>query len=89
MNPLAVDGIASAHAALTVRLEAETSFYLVKFYLFDSPFVAFVSGARLPLYACKNLDKSSEKLVINNEDKEPPVAFLESLVLGEVNHRHT
>lgn len=45
-------------------------------------------GARLPLYACKKLEKSGtvEKLVISHEAKEPPVVFLESLVLGEVNY---
>ncbi|CAN8230371.1 unnamed protein product [Cochlearia groenlandica] len=48
-----------------------------------------LNGARLPLYACKNLGKSGagEKLVINNEAKETPVAFLESLVLGEWEDR--
>ncbi|CAN8326060.1 unnamed protein product [Cochlearia groenlandica] len=48
-----------------------------------------INGARLPLYACKKLEKSDsvEKLVISNEAKEPPVAFLESLVLGEWEDR--
>uniref|UniRef100_A0A1J3FFY8 GDP-L-galactose phosphorylase 1 n=1 Tax=Noccaea caerulescens TaxID=107243 RepID=A0A1J3FFY8_NOCCA len=48
-----------------------------------------INGARLPLYACKKLDKSGagEKLVISHETKEPPVAFLESLVLGEWEDR--
>ncbi|CAA7025327.1 unnamed protein product [Microthlaspi erraticum] len=48
-----------------------------------------INGARLPLYACKKLEKSGagEKLVISHETREPPVAFLESLVLGEWEDR--
>ncbi|KAG2244833.1 hypothetical protein Bca52824_093305 [Brassica carinata] len=38
-----------------------------------------INGARLPLYACKKLEKSG--------DGEKPVAFLESLVLGEWEDR--
>ena len=38
----------------------------------------FCSVARLPLYVCKKVEDSGEKA------REPPVAFLESLVLGEV-----
>ncbi|KAF3533623.1 hypothetical protein DY000_02038510 [Brassica cretica] len=38
-----------------------------------------INGARLPLYACKKLDKSGVG--------EKPVAFLESLVLGEWEDR--
>ncbi|XP_010433431.1 PREDICTED: GDP-L-galactose phosphorylase 1-like [Camelina sativa] len=46
-----------------------------------------INGARLPLYACKNLEKSREKIVVSHEAEEPPVAFLESLVLGEWEDR--
>ncbi|XP_010536681.1 PREDICTED: GDP-L-galactose phosphorylase 1-like [Tarenaya hassleriana] len=48
-----------------------------------------IDGARLPLYACKKLDKviAGEKLVVRHEDRELPVAFLESLVLGEWEDR--
>ena len=38
-------------------------------------------GSKLPLYAFKKLEK-----VVGEEEKgEPPVAFLDSLVLGEVS----
>ncbi|KAL1216908.1 GDP-L-galactose phosphorylase 2 [Cardamine amara subsp. amara] len=40
-----------------------------------------INGARLPLYTCKNLDKSI------GEKSESPVMFLESLVLGEWEDR--
>ncbi|XP_010539307.1 PREDICTED: GDP-L-galactose phosphorylase 1-like [Tarenaya hassleriana] len=45
-----------------------------------------IDGARLPLYACKKLDKvvASEKPALV---REPPVAFLESLVLAEWEDR--
>ncbi|KAJ4872737.1 GDP-L-galactose phosphorylase 1 [Raphanus sativus] len=46
-----------------------------------------LNGARLPLYSCKKLVTSGEKVVVNNEAREPPVAFLESLVLGEWEDR--
>ena len=43
-------------------------------------------GAKLPLYAFKKLNNiESEKDLLGIENKEPPVAFLDSLVLGEVN----
>ncbi|CAN6914775.1 unnamed protein product, partial [Brassica oleracea] len=45
-----------------------------------------INRARLPLYACNKLGKSAE--VINHEAREPPVAFLESLVLGEWEDRY-
>ncbi|CAH8337012.1 unnamed protein product [Eruca vesicaria subsp. sativa] len=48
-----------------------------------------LNGAKLPLYICKKLKNSNtgEKVVANNEAREPPVTFLESLVLGEWEDR--
>ncbi|KAF8082160.1 hypothetical protein N665_0845s0018 [Sinapis alba] len=46
-----------------------------------------LKGARLPLYSCKKLETTGEKVVVNGEAREPPVAFLESLVLGEWEDR--
>lgn len=44
------------------------------------------TGAKLPLYAFKRLTKIAiDKGLPADESTEPPVAFLESLVLGEVN----
>ncbi|XP_022846020.1 GDP-L-galactose phosphorylase 1-like [Olea europaea var. sylvestris] len=42
-------------------------------------------GAKLPLYAFKRVNKvSCDKGLVDHEDKEAPVAFLDSLLLGEV-----
>ncbi|XWS27810.1 hypothetical protein CRYUN_Cryun25bG0011900 [Craigia yunnanensis] len=47
-----------------------------------------IPGAKLPLYAFKKLNNiESEKDVLGIENKEPPVAFLDSLVLGEWEDR--
>ncbi|KAF2285718.1 hypothetical protein GH714_007369 [Hevea brasiliensis] len=47
-----------------------------------------IQGAKLPLYAFKKLNKIvSEKEVLGNENNEPPVAFLDSLLLGEWEDR--
>ncbi|EEF32020.1 GDP-L-galactose phosphorylase 2 [Ricinus communis] len=47
-----------------------------------------IQGAKLPLYAFKRVDKIvSEKEVIEHENTEPPVAFLDSLLLGEWEER--
>lgn len=47
-----------------------------------------IPGAKLPLYAFKRLNKiSGEKDLLNPEEKEPPVAFLDSLLLGEWEDR--
>ncbi|KAG5546593.1 hypothetical protein RHGRI_018689 [Rhododendron griersonianum] len=47
-----------------------------------------IPGAKLPLYAFKRLNKiSGGKDLLNPEDKEPPVAFLDSLLLGEWEDR--
>ncbi|XP_021287916.1 GDP-L-galactose phosphorylase 1-like [Herrania umbratica] len=47
-----------------------------------------IPGAKLPLYAFKMVTNSeSEKGVRGIESKEPPVAFLDSLVLGEWEDR--
>ncbi|XWS51829.1 hypothetical protein CRYUN_Cryun11dG0016000 [Craigia yunnanensis] len=47
-----------------------------------------IPGAKLPLYAFKKLNNiESEKDVLAIENKEPPVAFLDSLVLGEWEDR--
>lgn len=44
-------------------------------------------GAKLPLYAFKKVnDISSGKGLFTYDNKEPPVAFLDSLLLGEVTH---
>lgn len=43
-----------------------------------------ILGAKLPLYAYKKLNKNDKDLP-GNEKIEPPVAFLDSLLLGEVN----
>lgn len=43
-------------------------------------------GAKLPLYAFKKVnDISSGKGLFTYDNKEPPVAFLDSLLLGEVD----
>ncbi|KAL2523726.1 GDP-L-galactose phosphorylase 1 [Abeliophyllum distichum] len=45
-------------------------------------------GAKLPLYAFKMVNKfSSDKGLVDCEDKEAPVAFLDSLLLGEWEDR--
>uniref|UniRef100_A0A5B7AAL5 Putative GDP-L-galactose phosphorylase n=1 Tax=Davidia involucrata TaxID=16924 RepID=A0A5B7AAL5_DAVIN len=45
-------------------------------------------GARLPLYAFKSVNKIvGEKGLLGHENKEPPVAFLDSLLLGEWEDR--
>jgi GDP-L-galactose phosphorylase len=47
-----------------------------------------IPGAKLPLYAFKRLNKiSGEKDLLKPDDKEPPVAFLDSLLLGEWEDR--
>ncbi|KAJ7960814.1 GDP-L-galactose phosphorylase 1-like protein [Quillaja saponaria] len=47
-----------------------------------------IQGARLPLYAFKRLNKIvSEKGLLEQEVREPPVVFLDSLVLGEWEDR--
>ncbi|KAK8527190.1 hypothetical protein V6N12_054414 [Hibiscus sabdariffa] len=47
-----------------------------------------IPGAKLPLYAFKKLDKiDGDKDVLAIEDNEPPVAFLDSLILGEWEDR--
>ena len=46
----------------------------------------FDLDAKLPLYAFKRLNKIvSDKGMPGHECKPPPVAFLDSLLLGEVN----
>ena len=45
-------------------------------------------GAKLPLYAFKRVNKvAGEKGLLANEKTEPPVAFLDSLLLGEWEDR--
>ncbi|XP_043693653.1 GDP-L-galactose phosphorylase 2-like [Telopea speciosissima] len=47
-----------------------------------------VRGMKLPLYAFKPMDKMvHEKDMIGDEKREPPVAFLDSLLLGEWEDR--
>lgn len=47
-----------------------------------------IPGAKLPLYAYKKLNKNvSDKDLLRNEKREPPVAFLDSLLLGEWEDR--
>ncbi|KAF5727945.1 hypothetical protein HS088_TW21G00085 [Tripterygium wilfordii] len=47
-----------------------------------------IQGAKLPLYAYKRLDKNaSEKVVLVHENSQPPVPFLDSLLLGEWEDR--
>ncbi|KAB2096073.1 hypothetical protein ERO13_A01G083300v2 [Gossypium hirsutum] len=47
-----------------------------------------IPGAKLPLYAFRKLNNiESEKVVLGIENKEPPVAFLDSLILGEWEDR--
>ncbi|XVE50717.1 hypothetical protein DITRI_Ditri01bG0185800 [Diplodiscus trichospermus] len=45
-----------------------------------------IPGAKLPLYAFKKVNRS-EKDLLEIENEEPPVAFLDSLVLGEWEDR--
>lgn len=43
------------------------------------------AGAKLPLYAFKRVNfVAGEKALAVGENPEPPVAFLDSLLLGEV-----
>ncbi|KAL4279471.1 hypothetical protein GQ457_03G022820 [Hibiscus cannabinus] len=44
-------------------------------------------GAKLPLYTFKKVSMELEEDVLKNENKELPVAFLDSLVLGEWEDR--
>ena len=44
----------------------------------------FFTEAMIPLYAFKRPNKVTGKDLAEHECKEPPVAFLDSLVLGEV-----
>ncbi|KAA8527004.1 hypothetical protein F0562_008767 [Nyssa sinensis] len=47
-----------------------------------------IPGARLPLYAFTRVNKiAREKGLLGHENKEPPVAFLDSLLLGEWEDR--
>ncbi|KAK8983389.1 hypothetical protein V6N11_073807 [Hibiscus sabdariffa] len=47
-----------------------------------------IPGAKLPLYAFKKVNSiENEKDVLEIENKEPPIAFLDSLVLGEWEDR--
>ena len=47
--------------------------------------VDWTLGAKLPLYRFKRLNEvANEKVGLSRENKEPPVPFLESLLLGEV-----
>ena len=47
-----------------------------------------IQGAKLPLYGYKRLNKAvSEKDLVGHEIKEPAVAFLDSLLLGEWEDR--
>lgn len=47
-----------------------------------------IQGAKLPLYAFKRVNQTqSEKDVLGHDTKEPPVAFLDSLLLGEWEDR--
>ncbi|XP_031286515.1 GDP-L-galactose phosphorylase 2 [Pistacia vera] len=47
-----------------------------------------IEGANLPLYLFKSVNKSETgKGVFENENSEPPVAFLDSLLLGEWEDR--
>ncbi|XP_059662450.1 GDP-L-galactose phosphorylase 1-like [Cornus florida] len=47
-----------------------------------------ITGAKLPLYAFKRTNKiGSEKGLLGYDNEEPPVAFLDSLILGEWEDR--
>lgn len=47
-----------------------------------------IPGAKLPLYAFKKVNNiETDKAVLETENTEPPVAFLDSLVLGEWEDR--
>ncbi|GKV17714.1 hypothetical protein SLEP1_g28181 [Rubroshorea leprosula] len=47
-----------------------------------------IQGAKLPLYAFKRVNNIGSGMnVLENENKEPPVAFLDSLLLGEWEDR--
>ncbi|KAA8523644.1 hypothetical protein F0562_010067 [Nyssa sinensis] len=47
-----------------------------------------ILGAKLPLYAFKRVNKIvTEKTLLGDENKEPPVDFLDSLLLGEWEDR--
>ncbi|KAA3452912.1 GDP-L-galactose phosphorylase 1-like protein [Gossypium australe] len=46
-----------------------------------------IPGAKLPLYAFKKVSMEREEDVLKMENTEPPVAFLDSLVLGEWEDR--
>ncbi|KAJ8754897.1 hypothetical protein K2173_015409 [Erythroxylum novogranatense] len=46
-----------------------------------------IQGAKLPLYAFKRVNKINEEELIEHGSGEPPVAFLDSLLLGEWEDR--
>ncbi|XP_050216498.1 GDP-L-galactose phosphorylase 2-like [Mercurialis annua] len=46
-----------------------------------------IQGAKLPLYAFKKVNEIASKEVVEPENTEAPVAFLDSLVLGEWEER--
>ena len=59
-----------------------TGFVLVALFFFLACIVWI--GARLPLYTFKKVASIGEKDVTGHECSEPPVAFLDSLLLGQV-----
>lgn len=63
-------------------------FFLIFTYYFINPCLldsVFLIGAKLPLYAYKRVDKiGNQKALDVDEARESPVAFLDSLLLGEV-----
>lgn len=47
----------------------------------------YVSGAKLPLYTYKRVDSSADEVALGEHgDAEVPMAFLDSLMLGEVDY---
>lgn len=46
----------------------------------------FISGAKLPLYAYRRVDRTAdEDALVGFEEEDAPLTFLDMLVLGEVN----
>lgn len=90
--PAAVAAIASEAAAFQVCVDCiRVQCYLVLIILKKNRVFKFIGmlfclGAKLPLYAFKKKNKvDTEKAFFGSEKKkEPPVEFLDSLLLGEV-----
>lgn len=62
-----------------------TSFLYI-YFLCSFLFFFFSTGAKLPLYAFEKVNKLACKKGHDHENTDPPVPFLDSLLLGEVKN---